>query len=101
MGIPIVQGDVGGIYTLPGVPPAFASFNMVAGSVKTFVNSRSVMLLGQATTTGGPIASASLFTVKTFVEGKPALLAGAVTNLSTGWLGGVLQPGNAGVVQMS
>lgn len=101
MGFPIVTGDIGGIYTLPGVPPLFASFPMVAGSVKTFIHGRSIMLFGQATTGGGPIASASLFTLKTFVEGKPVLLGGAVTILGTGWIGGVLQPAGAANVQMS
>lgn len=101
MGFPIVVGDTGGIYTYPSTPPVMASFQMVQGSVKTFINGRGVMLFGQAVTTGGPIASASLTSVKTLIEGRPVLLGGAVTTLATGWLGGVLQPGGAGVVQVS
>lgn len=95
MPLPVVAGDIGGPYVYPSVPPLTASFPMTAGSVKTFFNSRSVMLFGQAFTGGGPIITATAFTLKTFVEGKPVLLVGALTNLGTGWLGGVLQNGGA------
>jgi hypothetical protein len=95
MGLPVVAGDIGGPYVYPSVPPLTASFPMTAGSVKTFFNGKSVMLLGQALTGGGPIITATLFTTVTFVEGKPVLLGGAVTNLGTGWLAGVLQPAGA------
>lgn len=93
--LPVVSGDIGGPYTYPSVPPLVASFPMLAGSVKTLFNSRSVMLLGQATTGGGPIISATLFSTKVFVEGKPVLCVGATTILGTGWIGGVLQGGGA------
>jgi hypothetical protein len=101
MGLPVIAGDTGGIYTFPSVPPAFASFAMVTGSVKTFIHGRSIMLLGQAVTAGGPIASASLFSTKTLVESRPVLLGGAVTFLGTGWVGGVLQSSGAVNVQVS
>lgn len=91
MGFPVVQGDQGGIYTLPGIPPLFASFQMVSGSVKTFIGGRAIMLLAQAVTTGGPIVASSLNSVKTLVEGRPVMLGGSITSLSTGWIGGVLQ----------
>lgn len=101
MGVPIVTGDIGGPYTLPTVPPAVASFPMTTGSVKTQFAGRSVMLLGQALTAGGPIIAATLVTTKTFVEGKPVLLAGAVTMLGTGWINGTLQPGGATNIQVN
>lgn len=95
MGLAIVTGDIGGPYTLPGVPPIVASFPMVSGSVKTLFAGKSVMLFGQAFTAGGPIIAATLMSAKTLVEGRPVLLAGAVTMLGTGWINGVLQPGGA------
>lgn len=95
MGLPVVAGDTGGPYVYPSVPPVYASFPMTAGSVKVFFNGKSVMLFGQAFTGGGPIISASLMTTKTFVEGKPVLLVGAMTMLGTGWLNGILQGGGA------
>ena len=101
MGLPVVQGDIGGPYMYPSVPPVFASFPMVSGSTKTLFNTRSVMLLGQAFTGGGPISTATLISVQVFVEGKPILLGGAMTMLSTGWLFGVLQAVNAPNIQVT
>lgn len=95
MPLAVVAGDIGGPYVYPSTPPVYASFPMVSGSLKTFFNGRSVMLLGQATTAGGAIISASASTVKVFVEGRAVLIPGAVTILSTGWTNGVLQAGNA------
>ena len=97
-GVPIVAGDVGGPYLKPDQSPRF--FTMVSGSTKVRIRSQSIMLLGQAVTTGGAINSASLVTNKVRVEGKPVLLAGAITNLETGWHGGTLMGGGAGVVSM-
>lgn len=98
MGLPVIVGDIGGPYTLPTVPPAVASFPMVAGSTKVFIHGRGVMLFGQAVTAGGAIAAASLMSTKTFIEGRPVLLGGAVTSLATGWIGGTLQAAGAGNV---
>jgi len=91
MPIPVVQGDVGGPYVYPSTPPAYASFPMTSGSVKTFIGGRSVMLVGQANTGGGPIISGTLTSTKVLIEGKPVYVGGAVTMLGTGWLQGVLQ----------
>lgn len=90
MGVPVVAGDFGGPYYNPSTQ-AYAPFVMVGGSSRTFINGRSVLLLGQALTTGGPIVSATLVSVVTLVEGRPVLLGGALTNLATGWVLGVLQ----------
>lgn len=101
MGLPIIVGDIGGIYTYPSVPPLFASFPVTGGSSKTFIHGRAIALLAQAVTAGGPIVSATLFSTKTLVEGRPVLLGGAVTILGTGWLNGTLQPAGAGNVQVN
>lgn len=95
MGVPVVAGDIGGPYMYPSTPPVFASFPMVSGSVRTLVSGRSVMLVGQAQTGGGPISAGTLFSVATLIEGKPVYFVGATTFLSTGWLNGVLQGGGA------
>lgn len=95
MPIPVVAGDMGGPYVYPSTPPAYASFPMVSGSTKVFIKGRSVMLVGLANTGGGSIISGTLVSTKTFIEGKPVYLGGAVTMLSTGWLQGVLQAVNA------
>lgn len=95
MGVPVIAGDFGGVYTYPSVPPLFASFQMVSGSVKTFIHGRALMLYGQAGTSGGPIVAASLVSAKTLVENRPVLLSGAVTSLGTGWFGGILQGAGA------
>ena len=98
-GVPIVAGDVGGPYTLPGTPPQVASFSMLSGTTKVLINGRSVMVAGNAQTAGGAIASSTLVSIKTLIEGAPVHLGGSVTNLTTGWLGGVLQPsGASGVI---
>lgn len=99
MGFPVVTGDIGGIYTFPSVPPQFASFPMVLGSVVTLFEGKSVMLVGNALTAGGPIATSTLFTTTTFVENLLVHLGGSVTNLATGWLTGVLAVGGAPTVQ--
>lgn len=101
MGVPIVKDDVGGVYVLPGSPPQFATFPMLQGASRTFFNGRSVMLLGQALTAGGPIATATLVSQKTLIEDKPVLLSGAVTTLQTGWLNGTLIGVNAANAQVA
>lgn len=95
MPLAVVQGDIGGPYVYPSTPPAYASFPMVSGSVKTLFNGRSVMLVGQANTGGGAIIFGNPITTKVFVEGRLVYVGGAVTMLSTGWMQGVLQAANA------
>ena len=90
MGIPVLTGDIGGPYMFPSNPPIFSPATMLLGSSKVFIGGRSVMLVGAANTSLGAITVGSLFTTTTFIEGVPAHLSGSVTNLSTGWLFGVL-----------
>lgn len=96
--IPILAGDLGTNYTHE---TAVSDFTMVLGSTKVSIGGRSVMLLGRALTTGGPIVTATLFTQKVLVEGLPVLAAGAVTSLATGWQNGLLIPLSAGNVSVN
>lgn len=98
MGIPVLTGDIGGPYMFPSTPPVFAPATMLVGSTKVFIGGKSVMLLGAANTSLGSIAAGTLFTTTTFIENKPAHLAGSLTFLTTGWLNGVLQGSTANVL---
>lgn len=100
MGVPVVQGDVGGPYVYPSTPPAYGSFQMVSGSTKTFISGKSVMLVGQAQTTGGAIITSTTVSAATFVEGRAVHLVGSLTSLSTGWRAGILQGGGAANTQI-
>ena len=90
MGIPILAGDVSTPFTLPGSPPVLSPATMISGTTKVFVGGKSVMTLAAANTTLGPIAISSMLTTKTFLEGSPAHLSGAVASTSTGWVNGTL-----------
>jgi len=91
MGIPILTGDISAPFTFPSVPPLLAPAIMLLGTTKVLIAGRSVMTLGAAQTSLGAIVVSTLFTTKTFIEGSPAHLAGAVAITSSGWLNGVLQ----------
>ena len=90
MGIPIRAGDVSTPFTLPGSPPAMSPATMISGTSKVFVGGLSVLTLAAANTTLGAISVSSLLTTKTFLEGSPAHLSGAVAATSTGWINGTL-----------
>mgnify|MGYP001583460257 CR=1 FL=1 len=90
-GVPIVVGDIGGVYTLPGTPPSFASFPMTGGVPNVLIKGAPVLTVAQGLTGGGPIVSSTLVSTKTLIGGSPVHLGGSVTNLGTGWIGGVLQ----------
>ena len=63
------------------------------------IKGKSVMLVGQAVTSGGPIVSSTLNSVKTLIEGKPVILGGSVTTLASGYHTGVIAAaGAAGVL---
>lgn len=94
-GVPVVVGDNGGIYTLPGTPPTQASFPMTGGVPNVLIKGSPVLTVAQGITGGGPIASSTLVSTKTLIGGSPVHLGGSVTNLATGWLGGVLQAATA------
>lgn len=90
-GIPVVVGDIGGIYTLPGTPPTFSSFPMTGGVANVLIKGSPVLTVANGLTGGGPIVSSTLLSTKTLIAGSPVHLGGSVTNLGTGWTGGVLQ----------
>lgn len=91
MGIPVRVGDTGGPYTFPSTPPAVASFPVVSGSVKTLIGGQPVAVFPGTVTAGGQVITSTLNSIKTLVEGAPVILGGSVTNLSTGWITGVMQ----------
>lgn len=99
MGLPAVQGDIGVVYVHSS--GATASFPLLGGSTKVLVAGRSVCLLGQAMTAGGPIIAGAPTTTTTLVEGRAVYLIGAVTHLSTGWSGGTLVGASASPVFMN
>jgi len=91
MGIAVAVGDIGGPYVKPEVPvPAMAT--VTAGSTKVLIKGSPVALTfpSRTATTLGPVLTSTLNTTKTLIEGSPVILGGSVTNLATGWLGGVM-----------
>jgi hypothetical protein len=90
MGIPILAGDVSTPFTFPSTPPLTSPATMLVGTTKVFIGGKSVMTLAAANTTLGPISISSMLTTKTFLEGSPAHLSGAVAFTSTGWINGTL-----------
>jgi hypothetical protein len=91
MGIPIVAGDVSTPFTSPSAPPVFVPATMLSGTAKVFFGGKSVMVVGAAQTSLGAIATSSLVTVKTFIEGAPGHLAGSLCTTTSGWTNGTLQ----------
>lgn len=90
-GVPVVVGDIGGVFTLPTTPPAFSSFPMTGGVPNVLIRGVPVLTVAQGNTGGGPIVSSTLVSTKTLIGGSPVHLGGSVANLATGWVGGVLQ----------
>lgn len=91
MGLAVVVGDIGGPYIKPETAtPAMAT--ITAGSSKVLIKGSPAALAfpSRTATTLGPILTSTLNTTKTLVEGSPVILGGSVTNLATGWLGGVV-----------
>ena len=101
MGIPIVVGDIGGPYQPPGVgPPVMAT--MVTGSTRVFIRGRPVLLFpSPAVTSLGTIVSSTLNTSIVRIEGRPVLLGGSVTNLSSGFSAGTLIASTAAGVNLN
>jgi len=90
MGIPVLAGDVSTPFTFPSSPPVFSPAVMLVGTTKVLVGGKSVMTVGAANTSLGAIIIGSLFTTKTFIEGTPAYLSGALASTSSGWINGTL-----------
>jgi len=91
MGLPVVTGDVSTPFTSPSTPPVFAPATMISGTTKVFFGGKSVMTVGApAQTSLGTIASSTMVTTKTIIEGSPAHLAGSLCVTSSGWTNGTL-----------
>lgn len=97
MGVPLVAGDQGGPYTLGLLPPVIAT--VVTGSTRVFIKGKAVALFPGTVTTFGSIITSILNSQRTFIEGKPVILGGSLTNLSSGYSNGtVFAIGALGVV---
>lgn len=89
MGIPLVANDFGGPYTPPGTAPPQV-VTIVGGSTRVFIKGKSVALFPGAITTLGTIIVSSLNSMTTLIEGKPVILGGSLTTLSSGYSNGTV-----------
>lgn len=89
MGLAVVVGDIGGPYIRE---TSVSMATITAASTKVLIKGSpaALALPTRTTTTLGPVLTSTLNTTKTLVEGSPVILGGSVTNLATGWLGGVV-----------
>lgn len=89
MGVPVVAGDKGGPYTPPAPGPAILA-DVVVGSTRVVIKGKSVALLGNTVTTFGTILTSTLNSTRTTIEGRPVILGGSLTNLSSGYSNGTM-----------